>query len=153
MRKIFIMMFGLLFVASTTFASPSVKGDMVTMNKVDSQVLFDMSKNNIDVVVLKSDEMMHTNARYYVSDNIRINANYGVHGIMVAEDSSEDETKLLHGINIGADYIWENGISLGLVYRATSNEDDIVDEWRNKGYVVEEKGWSGDIGLSLGYRF
>ena len=40
MRKMFIMMFGLLFVASAAFASPSTKGDMVTMNKADSQVLF-----------------------------------------------------------------------------------------------------------------
>ncbi len=92
-------------------------------------------------------------ARYYINENIRLNANYGVHGFMVVEDSSDDDAKLLHGINLGADYMWNNGVSLGLVYRATSNEDDVIDEWRDKGYTVEKKGWSGDIGLSLGYRF
>ncbi len=40
MKKIFIMMFGLLFVASAAFASPTAKDDMVTINYVDSQSLF-----------------------------------------------------------------------------------------------------------------
>jgi hypothetical protein len=72
MRKFFIMMFGLLFVASTAFASPSVKGDIVTMNKADSQILFDISKesidiNDMDIIVLNSDEMTHTNAKGWFS--------------------------------------------------------------------------------------
>jgi len=58
-----------------------------------------------------------------------------------------------NGINVGLDYMWSNGISLGLVYLVTSNMDDVVDEWEDKGYTVDEKGFSGDIKLSLGYRF
>jgi len=90
-------------------------------------------------------------ARYYLNDNIRLNTNYGVHGLIVAKESSDDKIKLLHGINIGVDYIWGNGISLGLVYPVTSNADDAVDELRKKGYDVEKR--SIDVLLSLGYRF
>ena len=55
MKKLFIVMFGLLFVASATFASPSAKGDMMSMSKADSQVLF--GDGTANVVALSSNEM------------------------------------------------------------------------------------------------
>ncbi len=58
MKKLFIMMFGLLFVASATFASPSANGDMMSMSKTDSQVLF--GDSSVNVVALNSDEMKAT---------------------------------------------------------------------------------------------
>ena len=63
MKKIFIMMFGLLFVASAAFASPTAKGDMVTMNKVDSQVLF--GDSSVNVIALGSDEMEVTEGEFW----------------------------------------------------------------------------------------
>lgn len=94
-------------------------------------------------------------ARYYINDNIRLNANYGTNGLLYIEGQGgdKDEVKLLHGINIGADYMWNNGVSLGLAYMATSNKDDVLDEWHRKGYDIDEKGLKGDVKLSLGYRF
>jgi len=62
MKKLFIMMFGLLFVASATFASPSAKGDMITMSKADSQVLF--GDSSVNVVALGSDEMKATEGEW-----------------------------------------------------------------------------------------
>ena len=55
MKKLFIVMFGLLFVASTTFASPIAKGDMMSISKTDSQVLF--GDSSVNIVALGSDEM------------------------------------------------------------------------------------------------
>jgi hypothetical protein len=57
MKKIFIMMFGLLFAVSTAFASPTAKGDMVVMNKADSQFLFNGKAN---VIALNNEEMIKT---------------------------------------------------------------------------------------------
>ncbi len=62
MNKFFIMMIGLLFTASAVFASPNAKADFVTLDKVDSQVLFGDSA--VSVVTLGHDEMMATEGEY-----------------------------------------------------------------------------------------
>ncbi len=91
-------------------------------------------------------------ARYYINENIRFNANYGFQGLLLIEND-DDDIEYLHGVNIGLDYLWSNGISLGLMYMATSNKDDVIDDWENKGYDIEEQGLTGDVKLTLGYRF
>ncbi len=58
MKKIFIMMIGLLFAVSTAFASPSTQSDVVTMSKADSQALF--GDSSVSVVALGSDELQST---------------------------------------------------------------------------------------------
>jgi hypothetical protein len=61
MKKILIMMFGLLFAVSTVFASPTAKGDMVVMNKADSQFLFDGKTN---AITLNKSEMATTEGKW-----------------------------------------------------------------------------------------
>ena len=58
MKKFFIMIIGLMFVTSATFASPNAKAEFATMSKTDAQVLF--GNNSVDVIVLGSDEMVAT---------------------------------------------------------------------------------------------
>ncbi len=62
MNKFFIMIIGLLFTASAVFASPNAKADFVTLDKVDSQVLFGDSA--VSVVALSHDEMMATEGEW-----------------------------------------------------------------------------------------
>jgi len=91
-------------------------------------------------------------ARYYATNNIRLNLNYGVQGYLTKEGGHKDGTEILHGVNTGVDYIWDNGFSLGLVYHIISNADKKINEAENEGYYVKEK-YGGKVKLSLGYRF
>jgi hypothetical protein len=93
-------------------------------------------------------------ARFYVSDNVRLNLNYGVQGYLIKESRYEDtdEVEIFHGINTGINYIWDNGFSLGLVYRVTSNVDEKKEEAIREGYVMSED-YTGKVKLSFGYRF
>jgi len=73
MKKIFIIMIGLLFAASAAFATPSSKGDMLSMNKADIQILFaDVSsvKSTVDyanIVILNNDELSNTQGKGWFS--------------------------------------------------------------------------------------
>lgn len=91
-------------------------------------------------------------ARFYATENVRFNLNYGVQGYMIKEGRYEDEIEIFHGINTGIDFIWDNGFSLGLVYHLISNVDDKIDEAISEGYALDED-YTGKVKLSLGYRF
>ena len=87
-------------------------------------------------------------AKYYASNNIRLNANYGVNGYGY---TSDDKLYVFSGLNVGADYIWDNGLSLGLTTALTSkhiNDDDIdidIDKL--------DDDYTPDVFISIGYRF
>jgi len=88
--------------------------------------------------------------RYYPIKDIRLNVNYGYQGEFTKEGrGSDDET--IFGLNLGVDYMWDNGLSLGLVYFATTNLDAKIDEAEAEGYSIKNN--SGKVKLSLGYRF
>ena len=59
MKKIFIIMIGLLFTASAVFASPNTKVDIATLNNTDSQMLFD-DISDMNMITLGSTEMEAT---------------------------------------------------------------------------------------------
>ena len=73
MKKIFVFMIGLLFAASAACASPSSKGDMMSMSKADAQVLFadagsvKSTVNNVDISILNNDELTKTEAKGWFS--------------------------------------------------------------------------------------
>jgi len=95
--------------------------------------------------------------KYYINDNIRLNLNYGTQGKVAIKKNGDNDYdfsngKIVHGINIGIDYIWNNGISLGLTYMVTSTKDKYFDDWeRDHGAKVNDN--TNDISVSLGYRF
>jgi hypothetical protein len=91
-------------------------------------------------------------ARYYINENVRINANYGTQGYIIKESQCKDEIEYLHGFNLGMDYVWDNGMVLGLMYHVASNESDKTREMRSEGYTIEND-TTARVNLSLGYRF
>ena len=62
MKKIFIIMIGLLFTASAVFASPNTKVDFDTLNNTDSQILFDL--DSVSAITLSNDEMVATEGEF-----------------------------------------------------------------------------------------
>ncbi len=62
MKKLYIMIIGLLFTASAVFASPTTKVEFATMSKTDTQVLF--GNDSTDVVALSSNEMITTKGEF-----------------------------------------------------------------------------------------
>lgn len=91
-------------------------------------------------------------ARYYPIPNVRLNLSYGTQGLLAKEEVNGDKVyEIFHGLNVGVDYVWENGLSLGLVYYAYSNMDDKMDEAENQGYTIDRSDLK--VGVSLGYRF
>jgi len=87
--------------------------------------------------------------RYYINDNIRFNANYGMNGIAY---TSDDKLYVAAGFNVGADYIWDNGFSLGVVGTLSSkfiNSDDAIE------LDIDKAGddYTPTVLLSVGYRF
>jgi len=83
-------------------------------------------------------------AKYYLNNNVRLNANYGVNGYGY---TSEDKLYVYSGLNVGADYIWDNGLSLGLTTALTSKyiNDDDIDKL--------DDDYTPDVFISIGYRF
>jgi opacity protein-like surface antigen len=93
-------------------------------------------------------------ARYYINDQFRLNASYGTQGYGILEDGDDDKIEVVHGLNIGVDYDFgeKDGWNAGLAYNLTSNYDDLVDEYKAKGYETDDISSDG-VKLSLGYRF
>ena len=89
--------------------------------------------------------------RYYTVNNLRINANYGYQGLLTKKGRGKDRYETIFGLNLGVDYMWDNGFFLGLVYFVTTNLDEKIDEAESEGYSMEDD--SGKVKLSLGYRF
>ncbi len=63
MKKIFIIMIGLLFTASAVFASPNANGEFATISKADTQMLFGSS--SFSAVALSSAEMEVTEGKWH----------------------------------------------------------------------------------------
>jgi len=92
-------------------------------------------------------------AKYYLNNNVRLTANYGVNGY---EYTSDDKLYVYSGLNVGADYIWDNGLSLGLTTALTSeliNDDDIDDEDINIDINKLDDDYTPKVFISIGYRF
>jgi len=95
-------------------------------------------------------------ARYYFNESIRFNANYGVNGYGYVSDSSEDKLTIYAGLNLGIDYIFDNGVSLGIMTSLTSKNiygDDISDIDKNIDIKKDIDDYTPNLLLSLGYRF
>jgi len=93
-------------------------------------------------------------ARYYLDENIRFNANYGVNGYGYASDSSEDKLTIYAGLNLGIDYIFDNGVSLGIMTTLTSKNiyGDGIDD-KNIDINKDIDDYTPNVFISVGYRF
>jgi len=93
-------------------------------------------------------------AKYYVSNNVRLNANYGVNGYGY---NSDNKLYVYSGLNVGADYIWDNGLSLGLTAALTSKliNDDGIDIGIDIGKDIDKSDddYTQNVFISIGYRF
>jgi len=92
--------------------------------------------------------------RYHIKDNIRLIANYGTNSTLERSTSlSSSEYESFEGFNLGADYLFNNGWSVGLMLRDTSKLDDKEDELKKLGYSKITDSESSKIVLSVGYDF
>ena len=91
-------------------------------------------------------------ARYYFTPHVRANLNYGVQGYLLKEyKSTGKEIDIIHGVNLGVDYVFNKGFNLGIVYHIVTNAESVVDDAIAEGFIVNDN--KGRIKLSLGYRF
>lgn len=94
--------------------------------------------------------------QYKIDEHIRATFNYGTNAYVETCPSypcpGSSTYKLFSGLNLGAEYLWDNGFHLDLMYIDSSSAQDFQQEEIARGAVYEEE-LVGGIRLSFGYNF
>jgi len=94
--------------------------------------------------------------RFYVNDNIRLTAGYGVIGGVVTGTASNLNLEEVVDAFAGIGYksgSKNQGFSFDVLYLSSSNIEDKAEELGAKGYKVSGKEDISNIKIALGYRF